>query len=69
MYAVPRKRKQNQAIGIRSKGPLRADGVARRVIQVPEPGARIMRYELTDYKWAALKPFLPNKPSGVGGHT
>jgi len=24
-----------------------------------------MRYELTDYEWAAIKPFLPNKPSGV----
>src|SRR4051794_39749717 len=24
-----------------------------------------MRYELTDYEWAAIKPFLPNKPGGV----
>ena len=24
-----------------------------------------MRYELTDYVWAAIKPFLPNKPRGV----
>jgi transposase len=24
-----------------------------------------MRYELTDYEWAAIKPFLPNKPRGV----
>jgi transposase len=24
-----------------------------------------MRYELTDYKWAASKPVLPNKPRGV----
>jgi transposase len=24
-----------------------------------------MRYELTDYEWAAVKPFLPNKPRGV----
>jgi transposase len=21
-----------------------------------------MRYELTDYEWAAIKPFLPNRP-------
>jgi transposase len=21
-----------------------------------------MRYELTDYEWTAIKPFLPNKP-------
>jgi transposase len=24
-----------------------------------------MRYELTDYEWAAIKPFLPNKPRVV----
>ena len=24
-----------------------------------------MRYELTDYEWAAIKPVLPNKPRGV----
>jgi transposase len=24
-----------------------------------------MRYELTDYEWATIKPFLPNKPRGV----
>jgi transposase len=24
-----------------------------------------MRYELSDYEWAALRPFLPNKPRGV----
>ena len=24
-----------------------------------------MRYELTDNEWAAIKPFLPNKPRGV----
>ena len=24
-----------------------------------------MRYELTDYEWAVIKPFLPNKPRGV----
>jgi transposase len=24
-----------------------------------------MRYELTDGEWAAIKPFLPNKPRGV----
>jgi hypothetical protein len=24
-----------------------------------------MRYELTDDEWAAIKPFLPNKPRGV----
>jgi hypothetical protein len=24
-----------------------------------------MRYELTYYEWATIKPFLPNKPRGV----
>ena len=24
-----------------------------------------MRYELSDYKWAAIKPMLPNKPRSV----
>jgi transposase len=24
-----------------------------------------MRYELTDDEWAAIRPFLPNKPRGV----
>ncbi len=41
------------------------DGAARRVIQAPKPEPRIMRYELTDYEWVAIKPFLPNKPRGV----
>ena len=35
------------------------------VIQAPDPRGRIMRYELTDDEWAAIKPMLPNKPRGV----
>jgi transposase len=35
------------------------------VIQTPKLGARIMRCELTDREWAAIKPMLPNKPRGV----
>jgi hypothetical protein len=35
------------------------------VIQAPEPEPRIMRYELTDFEWTAIRPFLPNKPRGV----
>jgi len=35
------------------------------VIQTPELGARIMRYELADYEWTAIKPMLPNKPRGA----
>jgi hypothetical protein len=44
--------------------PLRVDDAALRVIQAPKPEPRIMRYELTDYEWAAIKPSLPNKPRG-----
>jgi transposase len=35
------------------------------VIQTPNLGARIMRYELADYEWDAIKPILPNTPRGV----
>ena len=35
------------------------------MIQVSKLGARIMRYELTDHEWAAIKSMLPNKPRGV----
>jgi hypothetical protein len=41
------------------------DGVAGRVIQAPKQEPRIMRYELSDYEWVAITPFLPNKPRGV----
>jgi hypothetical protein len=34
-------------------------------IQAPKARARIMRYELTDHEWTAIKPMLPNKPRGV----
>jgi hypothetical protein len=32
------------------------------VIQALKPEPRIMRYELTDFEWAAIRSFLPNKP-------
>src|SRR6476620_7420054 len=35
------------------------------VIQAPKARAWIMRYELTDNEWSAIKPMLPNKPRGV----
>src|SRR5580698_8802872 len=41
------------------------DRVAPAVIQAPKLESRIMRYELSDYEWAAIKPMLPNKPRGV----
>jgi hypothetical protein len=30
-------------------------------IQTPKLEPRIVRYELTDYEWAAIRPLLPNK--------
>jgi len=35
------------------------------MIQTPKLGAPIMRYELADYEWLAIKPMLPNKPRGI----
>jgi transposase len=46
-------------------GPLRVEGTALHVIQAPKLEPRIMRYELTDNEWAAIRPMLPNKPRGV----
>src|SRR5258708_3630676 len=45
--------------------PLRLDVIAVDVIEAPKPEPRIMRYELSDYEWTAIKPMLPNKPRGV----
>src|SRR5882757_8525671 len=46
-------------------GLLRVEGTAVDVIQAPKLEPRIMRYELNDYEWTAIKPMLPNKPRGV----
>jgi transposase len=35
------------------------------VLEAPELGARIIRYELADYEWTTIKLMLPNKPRGV----
>jgi hypothetical protein len=35
------------------------------VIQAPDWGARITRYELAVYEWTAIRPMLPNKPRGL----
>ena len=41
--------------------PLPVDGTAVDVNWSLE----IMRYELSDYEWTAIKPMLPNKPRSV----
>ena len=33
--------------------------------KAPKRKPRIMRYELTDFEWAAIRSFLPNKPRGI----
>src|ERR1700688_152602 len=35
------------------------------VIQALKPESRIMRYDLNDFEWTAIKPMLPNRPRGV----
>jgi transposase len=35
------------------------------MIQTPKLEPRIMRYQLTDYEWTAIRPMLPNKARGV----
>ena len=46
-------------------GLLWVDGAARDVIDAPKLEPWIVRYELSDFEWAAIKPFLPNKSRGV----
>jgi hypothetical protein len=36
------------------------------MIQSPKPEPRIMRDELSDYEWTAIKPMLPKQAAGVG---
>jgi transposase len=44
---------------------LPVEGIGLVVIQASKPEPRIMRYELTDFEWAAIRSFLPNKPRGI----
>jgi hypothetical protein len=39
---------------------LPVEGIGLDVIQAPNRGLESWRYELTDYEWAVIKPFLPN---------
>jgi hypothetical protein len=41
------------------------EGIGLDVIQAPKPEPRMMRHELTDFEWAAISSFLPNKPRGI----
>ncbi|MGH6713861.1 MAG: hypothetical protein ACREEK_33525 [Bradyrhizobium sp.] len=40
---------------------MRLDGIAADMIQAPKLGPRILRYELSDYEWTAIKPMLPEQ--------
>jgi hypothetical protein len=66
MSAVPLKAKVYSEHS-RRDGPLRIGGTAVDVIQAPKLEPRIMRYELSDYEWTAIKPMLPNKPRAACG--
>jgi transposase len=44
---------------------LPVEGIGLAVIQATKREPRIVRYELTDLEWAAIKSFLPNKPRGI----
>jgi hypothetical protein len=41
------------------------DGAARDVIETPKLERWIVRYELSEFEWDVIKPFLPNKSRGV----
>jgi Putative transposase of IS4/5 family (DUF4096) len=54
-----------RALGSLAAFPSRFDGMDVDVIQAPKREHRIMRYELSNYEWTAIKPMLPNKSRGV----
>jgi transposase len=64
MSAVPPKAEVNSEHYLFRNGPLRLDGIVVDMIQAPKLEPRIMRYELSEYEWTAIKPMLPNKPRG-----
>jgi hypothetical protein len=41
------------------------EGIGLDVIQASKPESRIMRYELTDFEWAAIRSSLPTRPRGI----
>jgi hypothetical protein len=41
------------------------DGAARDVIHAPKLEPRIVRYELSDFEWAAIKPLAPRRPKAL----
>ena len=65
MSTVPLKADEDSERQRHCDRPLPIDSAVRDVIQAPKPEPRIMRYELSDYEWTAIKPMLPNKPRGV----
>jgi hypothetical protein len=64
---LPRRRHVRFAANLGSAGcpGLPVEGIGLDAIQAPKPEPRIMRYELTDFEWATIRSFLPNKPCGI----
>jgi hypothetical protein len=57
-----------EGLGVKFPGPTRHSRPGRagdKSGHVRYAAPRIMRYELSDYEWTAIKPMLPNKPRGV----
>jgi hypothetical protein len=44
---------------------LQVESIGLDVIQATKRELRIMRYVLTNFKWAAIRSLLPNKPRGI----
>jgi hypothetical protein len=61
MSVSPRKR----TFGVAGARPDRIEIGHRPVIQASKLELRIMRYEINDHEWAAIRQMLPNKPRGV----
>ena len=65
MSAVHWKRKQIQSICDTSTGYCGLMALPETWFQAPKLEPWIVRYELSDSEWAAIKPLLPNKSRGV----
>jgi hypothetical protein len=63
--ALPQHVRLRGDLGSSGRPILPVEGIGLAVIQATIREPRIMRYELTDFEWAAIKSFLPSKPRGI----